>query len=490
MRTRSGCLAAAVLCCGILLALPRPSGAATMSFYQSGKRPVGLDLHGSAIVGSRVYVFGGKKGTEWNKQSWSAELKSDGTLGPWRNEPDLPEYRTHIGQLAVTVNDRIYIVGGLVVASASLADRTITSAKYALWTTIDSEGKLTGWRASAPFPDKPISNGAATADEQHLYVTGGKLTNITDRVLVGDLGPDGSPINWRDTGRLPVPLWYHGAEILDGRLYIWGGRSVEDDKMLNDKVYCAPISTNGTVGQWVTLGSVPQPTFRSGSLGFNDYLVSVGGLYAGGVPTKNISFCQINNGMLSQWQTIESDLAGAMYVSITVDKPRSWVLASGGRFGQSDKEMGAKNVVDTVQLFRVPQPAQRRTVVSYAGSQPSGQASAGTAAATGASFLKLDDALRQAPTAGRKILVFCYSPETPSCRRLWTALAYDATFRTMASNFLIAAIDTAGPEISLCYRYQVFKVPSFVVLAPDGSLRGRLVGPNDTASVTTFLRQQ
>lgn len=74
--------------------------------------------------------------------------------------------------------------------------------------------------------------------------------------------------------------------------------------------------------------------------------------------------------------------------------------------------------------------------------------------------------------------------------RLWDAVTSDQTYQALAPGFLIAAIDTAGPEVTYWYRYQVFKVPSILVLGADGSARGRLIGPNSAAEVVTFLKQQ
>lgn len=465
---------------------PTTSRGQSLGLHAAGKLPVALDLHGSAVVGKRYYVFGGKKAEAWNKQAWSAELRDNATLGEWRSEPDLPEFRTHIGPLVEVVNDRIYILGGLTVASEKLSESAISTAKTALWTRVNPDGTLAGWQTSASFDGQQLSNGAATADETHVYLLGGKLATIGNRVLVGDLGEDGAPQQWRVTTPMPTPLWGHGSAVLDGRMFVWGGRPGEDDNVMNENVYMATVGKDGNLGEWQVLGTMSTPLGRGGFLGFNDHLICVGGLKAGGLATNEITFTRLAGGAMEPWKLIQTDLAGKMYVSVTEDKQRGWVLASGGRVGATDKEMGAKNVVDGVQLFRVTQAAQQRLVVDY---------TAGAAATRGSSaevpVVKFEQALQSARSSGKAIVLYAYSSEVPACKRLWGALMSTSAFANATADRLVSAIDINGVEgPNFCYQLGVFKVPAFAIVKPDGTLDRKLIGPGSAQEVLAFLGQK
>ena len=171
---------------------------------------------------------------------------------------------------------------------------------------------------------------------------------------------------------------------------------------------------------------------------------------------------------MEPWKLIQTDLAGKMYVSVTEDKQRGWVLASGGRVGATDKESGAKNVVDGVQLFRVTQAAQQRLVVDY------------TAAATRGSsaevpVVKFEQASQSAKSSGKAIVLYAYSSEVPACKRLWGALMSTSAFANATADRLVSAIDINGVEgPNFCYQLGVFKVPAFAIVKPDGTLDRKL----------------
>lgn len=469
----------AVAVSAVNLAAQTDRGVPTMPMHVAGQLPEGLDLHGSAVVGSRLYIFGGKKAGAWNNQAWSAELRSNGSLGQWRDEATLPQFATHIGSLVEVFNDRIYIMGGLRVASADITEKTITTAKEVLWTRVGADGKLEEWKQSEPL-EKPLAHGASCATLTNVYQVGGKYMGaVTNIITVADLVQDGAPVRWREAGTLPVPLCFHGAAIMEGRMIVWGGLLGESTTEVNPNIYSATVGKDGSLGPWETIGTMPTPLYRAGFLGFNDYLVCVGGLAAGGASTNTVWHTALSGGKLVGWQVVGTDLAASMYVSVTVDRERGWAITSGGRHGASDKS-GAINVVTAVQLFRVPQAEERRLVVSQ---QPSA-----SAAATGpGSFLKMADALKAASAQNKRILVLFYSPEVPSCKRLWSEVIASSDFQKATQGLILAAVDVTSADVSYSYKYGAFRVPSFVLVAPDGAAVRSAIGARTMEDVTPLL---
>jgi len=60
----------------------------------AGKLPVPLWFHGSSLINDRLYIWGGlsqSQPTPANKHVWSAGVRKDGTIEPWREEAPLPK---------------------------------------------------------------------------------------------------------------------------------------------------------------------------------------------------------------------------------------------------------------------------------------------------------------------------------------------------------------------------------------------------------------
>jgi hypothetical protein len=72
-------------------------------------------MHGAAVLGDYLYVFGGAKETlGWTDSTQVAPVYPDGSLGAWLETTPLPENRHYIANGTVTLNDVVYIAGGAV----------------------------------------------------------------------------------------------------------------------------------------------------------------------------------------------------------------------------------------------------------------------------------------------------------------------------------------------------------------------------------------
>ena len=155
-----------MLCLAVQPGLTWGAEAPYLTLFRPGNIPVALDLHGSAVVGKRLYVFGGKKANVWNKEAWSGEIQPNTTITDWRVEESLPEFRTHISDLTQVVENRIYIVGGLVVADEVVGNTNIHTSKEVLWTRVKPDGHLEPWQRSPGISESPTFNGAAVATDR------------------------------------------------------------------------------------------------------------------------------------------------------------------------------------------------------------------------------------------------------------------------------------------------------------------------------------
>ena len=448
------------------------------------KLPQPRQMHGSAVIGNRLFVFGGNTNPggpveAWSNEVLSAEIQADGNLGPWRQERPMPEYRSYLGNAVEVINDRIYIIGGTVADSPTVPENQTHNAQDVLWTSFQADGSLAPWRKSRPFPGKPVSCLATASGDNNLYIVAGSSVTrdapsvITDEVIVATIAPDGTPGNWRVGSKLPFPLWFHGAAIQEDRLYVWGGLNKVASTSANAKLISAQINRNGEIGQWRDENQpMPYPVYSATYCGFNDFLVATCGRYAGGHPTNVVWFNHLVKGAPGVWSYVMTDLDTRVYHALGLDKARGWIYITGG---QSKLTRGAPvSLIDTVQLYSLKQPIQMRLDTVKTGTASATPTPAPTrtdAAKTELIFFKMDDATRLAQQANRNVLIFFYAPEVPTCRRFYDTVMQSAEFKEFASGFVLSAVDTSKPESQpLLSKYVIFKVPSLVEARPDGTI--------------------
>jgi hypothetical protein len=469
---------------------------ATFSLFRAGQMPIKRMMHGTAIVGTRIYLIGGNGGTstDRNQASWlqdvvSAEILPNGTLSEWRPESSLPSRRAYIMQSVETINNRIYVVGGSSYRSPNGGESDVDKVRTAIFATVGPDGKLSDWQESDPFPTDPVSNAAVCASDKNLFLIGGLKPNpanaisesptpvatesgnrVSDSILASDIGSDGKPTNWREIGKLPKPLWFHGAAIVDDRIFVWGGLPTQRSQTVNRNVWSAKISDGPTVGEWIEESPMPYGVYSAAYCGFNDYLVAVGGRYTGALPTNAIWFNRLTNGKTGEWKVLTTDLAPRLFHSLGLDRSRSWVFVPGGLDRRTARTADPAPIVDTVQAFQLPQPATSRLVVATDTTTHAPPPSTASVA-TGSGFLPLDEALRQAAQANTTVLGFFYSPETPASKRVWETVIQTPQFRQFAGKRVLAAIDVSVPGArTTLYKYSIFKVPSLVELSAQGNL--------------------
>jgi hypothetical protein len=440
-----------------------------IKLFRPGSMPEALDCHGSAVVGNRLYIFGGKKANAWSKEAWSGEIMPDTTVKNWRTEASLPELRTHISELVQVVDNRIYIIGGLEPPEESLANLGIRPSKNILWTKVGPNGALEPWQHGAELK---VRHGATVATDTGLYIFGGMNgKTVTDAIHYSPFGTDGTPGPVREAGKLPTPLYYEGATYMDKRFRIWGGRrSTNTD--LNDAVYTAPLSADGTVSDWTVESHVSSAIFRAGFLGFNDHIVSVGGFVSGGTTLKDeISFARLGrDGKLNPWLAVKSDMESAMFHSIAVDKDRNAVFITGGRVLEGNNEKTySRNVITTIQAFALPAPTEKRIDI-----KPVSAAALPASNPDLPAALPILEAIELGKTQKKQALVFFFSPQVPACRRAWENVINTTAFAKSTGSYLFATVDTTGRESVQCYKFHVFRVPAMVIINPDGSFSSPL----------------
>ncbi|MCX7626260.1 MAG: thioredoxin family protein [Candidatus Sumerlaeaceae bacterium] len=436
--------------------------------------PIPRQMHGAAVVGARLYVIGGILNVGgWTPSVISAPIIQGGALGSWREERPMPEIRSYISQSIEVVNDRIYVIGGAVAATSNTLEADLSRANDVLWTRVNADGSLQEWRRSQPFDATPVSCIATSSNDKHLFVLGGSAQEgILDQTWVCDLSSDGSPTNWRKSSPLPSPLWFHGAAILEDRLFVWGGLTERSKDAINPKVYSALVNDDGTLGVWREETPMPAPTYSSAFCGFNDYLVGVAGRYKGAIFTNAIWYARVQDGKVGPWNVLNTNLETRVYHALGLDKLHGYVYIMGGQYKDANTQ-GFGRMLGTVQAFQITQPKQSRLELKSASSvSPSTAAPAATSAAApnAKDFMTLAAAQVAAKTQRKPILVLFYSPEVPACKRFWDDVVSKPAFSTLTRNYVVSVYDITKEPSDVPARYGIFKVPAAAVLENDGTL--------------------
>lgn len=439
-----------------------------MSLPRCTSLPEPRQMHGAAVIGNRLYVFGGEvparnqKGEMGARSVLSAEIWPDGKLLTWKTERPLPECRSYISGSVEVVNNRIYIISGLrVPENELLVDNYGTQTQDVLWTSVQSDGGLAEWTKSQPFPGLPVDNAATCSNEKFLFLLGGQSgKEILDTVRIAEFAPDGSPTKWRAGTPLPCKLWFHGAAILENLIYVWGGLKGASPSQVNDQCYSAPVASDGTIGQWKQEGRMPNPVYSAGFCGFNDYLVAIAGRFMTAAPTNSIHFAMLNGRGVGQWQQVNTDLDARVFHAVGLDRSRGILFVTGGRMKTTARTSDPSKLLDTVQAFRLSQSS--RLDSSRIAQAPPAPAVAATAA----------KAVEEAAKTGKPCLLLFYSPEVPACRRLWDSVITNPKFAEAAKPFQFGMVDV-NKETNLCYKYGVFKAPALAVLSRDGKVERR-----------------
>jgi hypothetical protein len=265
-----------------------------------------------------------------------------------------------------TVTPVVYNVGG-----ADGSGDPTTTVSYA---TVGTDGSLSAWQAASAQLSTPVAfhaavvatpRNSAVTGPGYLYVLGGVNAAggaPVTTILRGTLNASGDVTSWTSGGALPVAVRSLGAVVAYGSLYVVGGATMTG---LSATVYRAPIQTNGSLGTWTALASLPFGRARFG-IGLSGlYLYVFGGDSAFVSPddtTLGSAFSSIvsakinasNGNLATGWQDAGS-LASAR-TALTAVIGAGNVLVTGGAYsgattGTDEESYAALNGDGTVGSF-------------------------------------------------------------------------------------------------------------------------------------------
>ena len=223
----------------------------------AGSLPVPVHDAAGAVIGSRSFVFGGGAASITADSQSLSEAVAQGTPAA-AVAGRLPTPRADLTS-AVGADGTVYLAGGF--DGTSFTPAVLTTKDGA---TFNPLGQL----------PVPVRYPAAAVVGHQLLVIGGETGSApttaaevgTDDIQAADVGTGQVTI----AGHLPVPLSHASAAVLDGSIYVFGGRSAGHVVDTVYKLVVGPLGYSAT-----SAGSLPLPTsdMAVATLGQTVYLI-------------------------------------------------------------------------------------------------------------------------------------------------------------------------------------------------------------------------
>lgn len=181
--------------------------------------PLTVSAASVAVVGKKIYVIGGTSGSTYRKSVQIYDTQND----TWEKGIDIPTERL-IFSTASVVDNRIYVMGGNNAESLS--------ANYCY----DTETKTWTKKKDLPIP----SSGATSQTiDGKIYLIGGADTSIGTQPKINDSIYEYDPKRdiWLKKQNLIMGTQYLTSTVLNGKIYIMGGKTNKNDPTTKVQVY-------------------------------------------------------------------------------------------------------------------------------------------------------------------------------------------------------------------------------------------------------------
>ncbi len=226
-------------------------------------------------------------------------LLTVGIAGEWITTTNTTGFVPRSEHAAIAANNRIYVFGG------RTAVNTLTSIQYAdvNVATHNLSNWVTASVSLAGVYPAGISTLSAAYLNGYVYLIGGYSSTeddlgITSTVSFARIQSDGSLAPFAKTATLPQRLSRTDTVVLNGRLYVIGGRGHDNSAGRDTVYYAQPDAGSGQIAQWLTAtAALPYRAFGHEAFTASGYLYLAGGVsntaLTGGV-VPNVYFAAPN----------------------------------------------------------------------------------------------------------------------------------------------------------------------------------------------------
>jgi hypothetical protein len=311
----------ALCCISMLVSCKDRSGT-----WQPRWRPatsLSVQRQGAAAVqvNGFIYVMGGAFRTDFLTSTEYAQIKEDGSLGPWQAGPPMHEARGYFD--AVYHNGWIYVIGGGNGEGGKVLLRTVERAR------VLPDGKLSPWQQEPAGMVMPRRCNKTVLIDGSIYALGGFSGDMLNSVEHTKILPDGSTGEWfEEQERLTVMRYISGVKYVDGVVYIVGSHEQLAGAAVKD-VEWGTIKDEAGFGKWTQTSPLQVPRFGLGLVAHAGRLYAFGGLNGPEFLDSIESAPIIAGGGVGEWRLQPAKLSSrrAMMAVVTY---KDWVYSVGG----------------------------------------------------------------------------------------------------------------------------------------------------------------
>lgn len=354
---------------------------------------------GATSLGGKVYAVGGQHHEDEFTGNQDEVDVYDPATDTWRKAASLPAARGHINSSVFVLNGRVVVAGGTGNGNVPLADVVEYEPQYDVWVKLPSlpagrktpvagviGGKLvvatgnatgnatptsTTWVAAlANKWDKPATMPIALGEVAGGVI--GKKLYLVGEGSSATLSYDLSTGKWSDTtslARRPFVGNHHAAEVVNGKLYLFGGLAGGS----GGKVQIYDPATN----RWTLGADMPFATGSAGSAVIDGFVYVAGGIVptdtGGTATTDRVARYDPAN---DTWTELAPMPLGRNHAAAATDGQRLYVF--GGRGAGSGDANVVANGFDDVQVYDPQTDTWQWSGDSASGLAPLPQARGGT----------------------------------------------------------------------------------------------------------------
>jgi hypothetical protein len=285
--------------------------------------PLSEPRQGAAAVQANgfIYVMGGAFRTDFLNSTEFAQIKQDGSLGPWQAGPPMHEARGYFD--AVYHNGWVYVMGGGNGEGGHVLLRSVERAR------VLADGKLSPWQQEPVGMVMPRRCNKTVLIDGSIYAVGGFGGDMLNSVEHTKILPDGSTSDWfEEQERLTVMRYISGVKYVDGAVYVVGSHDQSTGAGIRD-VEWGKVRDEAGFGKWTKTSSLQIPRFGLGLVAHAGRLYAFGGLSGPRFLDSIESAPIIAGGGLGEWRPQAAKLSSprAMMAVVTY---KDWVYSLGG----------------------------------------------------------------------------------------------------------------------------------------------------------------
>ena len=205
-----------------------------------------------------LYAIGGFESAPraaWLMQAGVWSLASDGN--EWLAAPALPAPQAEV--VAAVLGDALFVTGGLVLRGAENGERRHTRSTTL---TLALEAGTSSWRGVAPALTRRASATGGVIDGK-LYVAGGRSVDgrgrLTNSAALECYDPDAD--RWATLAPMPQAQGGLAGAVLEGKLYVFGG-----EQFAPPKVYPEVWAYDPKHDRWEAAAAMPTPRHGLGAV--------------------------------------------------------------------------------------------------------------------------------------------------------------------------------------------------------------------------------